>query len=203
MEALAESVLDFVAVHPVWVLLVMFVVSFGESFAIVSLVFPGTALLLAAGAMVPSGKLSIWPIMVGAVSGAVIGDGFSYWIGRHFGRDIETMWPFRRRPDLIARGVAFFTRHGGKSVFIGRFFGPVRAIVPLAAGILRMPTGRFWFANIASAVVWAPAILFPGALLGDTIGRFAGRERLILTMTLVVVFLGAAGLWGVLSRARR
>lgn len=203
MDALVGAALDFITVHPGWVFALMFAVSFGESLAFVSLVFPGTALLLAAGAMVPSGRLSMWPILIGAVLGAITGDGLSYWIGRHFGRDVESLWPFRQHPDLIARGVAFFKRHGGKSIFIGRFFGPVRAIVPLAAGILRMPSGKYWFANIVSALVWAPAIFIPGTILGDAIGRFAGREKFVVTAMVALVFLFAAGFWRILFRTRR
>jgi len=203
MEGFIAGVLDFIGSHPGWVFLAMFIASFGESLVFVSLVFPGTALLLAAGTMVPSGRLSIWPLLIGAVLGAVLGDGVSYALGRHFGRRIEGLWPFRRRPELVAGGVAYFKRHGGKSVFIGRFFGPLRAVVPLAAGILRMKPRDFWLANMVSALIWAPAVLLPSALVGETVGRFVGGERMLPIAVLILIVLGIAGLWGPLSRARR
>ena len=46
----------------------------------------------------------------------------------------------------------FFERHGGKSVFIGRFLGPIRAVIPLAAGIMQMPRGRFWIDPVTGRV---------------------------------------------------
>ena len=42
----------------------------------------------------------------------------------------------------------------------------MRAVIPLAAGVMRMPRGRFWIANIASALVWAPMLLFAGDAVG-------------------------------------
>ena len=45
---------------------------------------------------------------------------------------------------------------------IGRFFGPLRAFVPLAAGIFEMPYWRFQAANFSSALVWAAVVLAPG-----------------------------------------
>lgn len=203
MDGIVQSIMAFIGLHPGWVFLAMFAVSFGESLAFVSLIFPGTAVLLAAGALVPSARMLLWPILLGATLGAILGDGVSYWIGRHFGGDVERIWPLSRRPDLVARGVAYFARHGGKSIFIGRFFGPVRAIVPLAAGILRMPPRRFWLANIVSAVIWAPAILFPGAAITDSIGRLGAGERLVPVTVIVLVVLGAIGLWLLAARGRR
>lgn len=202
MDGVVQWIMAFIGLHPGWVFLAMFVVSFGESLAFVSLIFPGTAVLLAAGALVPSAKMLLWPVLLGAILGAITGDGISYWIGRRFGGDVERIWPLSRRPELIARGVAYFARHGGKSIFIGRFFGPVRAIVPLAAGILRMPPRRFWIANIVSAVIWAPAILFPGAAIIDSIGRFGAGERLFPIAVITAVVLGAIGLWLLAWRGR-
>src|SRR6186997_1144931 len=164
MDDLAQPLLDFIKAHQDWAIAVMFIMAFGESFAFLSLLFPGTTLLIAAGALIKTGALPYMPIMIGAIVGAVLGDSLSYWIGKKCGGAIGRMWPFTRHPDLLPFGVGFFARHGGKSVFIGRFFGPVRAVIPLVAGIMQMPSGRFWFANVTSALVWAPLLLFAGDL---------------------------------------
>src|SRR3954466_13218054 len=135
MEDLARQLIEFIRSNQDWAIAVMFITAFGESFAFLGLLFPGTTLLIAAGALIKSGSLPLWPILIGAVVGAVLGDTVSFWIGKRFGGRLTGMWPFNRNPDLLAGGMQFFHRHGGKSVFIGRFFGPVRAIIPLAAGI--------------------------------------------------------------------
>lgn len=202
VESIVQSATALIAAHAAWAGPLMFIVAFGESLAFLSLLFPGTAILLAAGALVPSGALPLWPLLAGAIAGAIMGDAVSYWLARRYGHALERVWPFTRRPDLIPRGIAFFQRHGGKSVFIGRFFGPMRAVIPLAAGLLRMPAGRFWLANIASAVVWAPGVLFPGAALGLGAEQLVHGEQLLPIALLGLVALGIAGIWLACRRMR-
>lgn len=178
---------DFIAAHRAWALPIIFLVSFAESFAFVSLLIPGTAILLATGALVPSGTLTIWPLITGAVLGAVLGDSVSYWLGRRYGDAILRQWPFTRYPELVARGQAFVARHGMASIAIGRFSGPVRAVTPLLAGMGRMDRRQFWVANVGSALVWAPVMLLPGALLGWAADGASTAERWMLVGAAVAV----------------
>jgi undecaprenyl-diphosphatase len=143
----------------------MFVTAFGESFVFLSLLFPGTALMVAAGLLVPDGALPLFPLLSGAILGAVLGDGVSWQLGRRYGHLLNNRWPFTRRPELMIQATAFFQKYGLASVFIGRFLGPLRASIPLVAGIARMPPLPFWIANIASALIWAPAVMFFGSAI--------------------------------------
>jgi membrane protein DedA with SNARE-associated domain len=204
MEHLVQHALAFIAAHSDWAAVVMFVTAFVESFLFLSLLFPGTSLLIAGGALVSAGSLPYLPTVAGAVGGAVLGDAVSFWIGGRFGRTVGRVRPFTRRPELLARGVRFFARHGGKSVFIGRFFGPVRAVIPLAAGIMDMPPGRFWVANIGSAIVRAPMLLFAGNVAGAIGGRLIGQERFLVLVLGGIALFGVAGLvWVVVQQHRR
>jgi membrane protein DedA with SNARE-associated domain len=203
MEHLVQPMLDFISTHSGWAVAIMFVTAFGESFAFVSLLFPGTSLLIAAGALMAAGSLPYFPILAGAVLGAVLGDTVSFWIGHRFGGALAGVWPFTRSPELLPRGIRFFARHGGKSVFIGRFFGPVRAVIPLAAGIMRMPRGRFWFANVTSAMVWAPMLLFAGDAVGDVGDRYIGSVNTTLLIFVGLTLFGIAGVvWAALKSVR-
>jgi undecaprenyl-diphosphatase len=203
MEHLVEPTLDFVAAHSGWAFPIMFVTSFGESFAFVSLLFPGTSLLIVAGALMAAGSLPYWPVLTGAVIGAVLGDTASFWIGHRFGSGIARVWPFTRSPELLPNGIRFFARHGGKSVFIGRFFGPVRAVIPLAAGIMRMPRDRFWLANVTSALVWAPMLLFAGDAVGDVGDRMIGSANTVVLVLSGLTLFGIAGVvWAAMKSAR-
>jgi membrane protein DedA with SNARE-associated domain len=97
----------------------------------------------------------------------------------------------------------FFAKHGGKSVFIGRFFGPVRAVVPLAAGVLRMPRGLFWLANVTSAIVWAPMLVFAGDTVGNLGGRLVGSgNTALLVFGGLTAFGIIAMLWAMLKSGR-
>jgi undecaprenyl-diphosphatase len=151
--------------------------------------------MIAAGALVPSGTLDVWPLLIGCITGATSGDAVSYWLGRRYGHLVERVWPFTRHPELLARGYAFFERHGGKSVFIGRFFGPLRAVIPLVAGISKMRPMRFWIANVSSAFVWAPALLLPGALIALFVRTLHVARDLEWLLLAVFVILVVSSIW--------
>jgi membrane protein DedA with SNARE-associated domain len=203
MDEIVEPLKAFIAAHAHWAGLIMFITAFGESFAFLSLLFPGTTLLIAAGTLMSDGTLSYTPVLVGAVVGATLGDTVSYWIGRRYGGGIARIWPFSRNPELLPSGIRFFAKHGGKSVFIGRFFGPVRAVIPLAAGIMQMPRGWFWLANFLSALVWAPMLLFVGDAIGDVGDRLIGTANTFVLVFGGLTVLGIAGLvWAAWRGAR-
>lgn len=163
MAHLIDSLIQLIAAHAAWTFPVMFLAAFGESFVFVSLLFPGTTIMVAAGLLVPDGTIPLLPLLAGGIGGAVIGDGISWWLGRRYGYVITKGWPFSRHPEILARGKALFFRFGAFSVFIGRFFGPFRAVVPLLAGLFGMRPVPFWAANSLSALIWAPALVLPGS----------------------------------------
>jgi membrane protein DedA with SNARE-associated domain len=104
---------------------------------------------------------------------------------------------------MLPVGIRFFERHGGKSVFIGRFFGPIRAVITLAAGVMRMPTGRFGFVTVASALIWAPMLLLVGDAFGEIGRRLVGSANTVLLVFAGLTLFGAAGLiWAALRAAR-
>lgn len=192
---MVHDIVDFIARHAAWAGPIMFLLSFGESFAFLSLLFPGTAIMVAAGAFIPSGTLSFWPLVIGCVFGASLGDGISFWLGLRYGHLVAKVWPFTNHPEQLSRGLYFFQRHGGKSVFIGRFFGPLRAVIPLVAGMARMPSGLFWAANVGSALVWAPALLLPGALTATILNTLGLSKEWEWALVVGVIVLIAAVIW--------
>ena len=161
-HALALQVVDFVRANEHWALPVVFILSFGESLAFVSVFLPATVALLGIGGLIGASGLSFFPICAAAALGATLGDWLSYWLGVTFKEPIGKIWPLSRYPDLLPRGHAFVERFGFYAIFLGRFFGPLRAIVPLVAGILTMPFWPFQLANVSSAIVWAVALMGAG-----------------------------------------
>jgi membrane protein DedA with SNARE-associated domain len=164
VEQFCNWVIAFVRDHEVWAAPIVFMLAFGESLAFLSLLLPATVILLAIGGMVGASGIQLFPIWLGAVLGSVIGYGISYWIGRYFKDDIGTIWPFSKYPDMIPRGRTFFDKYGAVGVFLGHFFGPLRAVVPVVAGVYAMPQVPFQIANVASSLIWATGILAPGYL---------------------------------------
>jgi membrane protein DedA with SNARE-associated domain len=167
LEQWVADVTAFVSANGHWAGPIVFALAFAESLAFLSLLVPFTAMIVASGTLVGTGTLDPWLILPWGILGACVGDALSYWIGRYFGRSVPRLWPFRNDPGLIDAGHRFFLRWGVLSVCLGRFFGPLRAVVPLVAGMMAMPQGRFQVANIASAIVWLPLLMLPGAVAGN------------------------------------
>ena len=142
---------EFVRDHAVWAGPIMFALAFAESLAFISLLVPAWGALVAIGALVGAGTLSFFPVWIGGALGAACGDWLSYWIGLKLEYSVQHIWPLSRHPNLIPRGEAFVKKWGALAIVIGRFFGPLRAAVPLVAGIFEMPIWRFQIANFSSA----------------------------------------------------
>lgn len=200
MSDYIASVVQFIAHHAAWTFPVMFVTAFGESLVFLSLLFPGTSIMVAAGLLIPSGTLPLFPLLSGAILGAVLGDTVSWWLGLRYGHLLERRWPFSRHPELLEQGRKFFNRFGLASVFIGRFFGPLRATVPLLAGISKMRPLPFWLSNIGSALIWAPALLLPGSAVVLLVDDLPTSNVLKLVMGAVLLALFALGVWFVHRR---
>lgn len=170
MEQFATEVLAFIRSHPEMAALVIGLTAFAESFAFLSFFFPGFAILVAAGAMVQAGLINpVAAASAGAV-GALAGDVISYSVGWKASAGLRRWRLFARHPEAFDRGENFFRRYGLASVFFGRFFGPLRAFVPLVAGTCRMKFSTFVAISTLSAAIWAPALLFSGYIIG-TIAR--------------------------------
>jgi membrane protein DedA with SNARE-associated domain len=162
----AGPIIAFVRENRAWAAPIVFILAFGESLAFVSLFLPFWAMLVGIGTLVTVSGLDFWSIWIAASLGAALGDWVSYWIGAHFQHRVAGWWPLSRYPQMLPKGEAFFARWGWMAVVLGRFSGPLRATVPLAAGITRMPIVPFQLANVGSAFLWAATLMIPGTYLG-------------------------------------
>lgn len=163
LAEITQLIMEFIKNNQVWAIPIIFLLAFGESLAVVSLLIPATAILLGAGALVGADLIPFVPTFLAATVGAIIGDWVSFWLGKHYHLKIINSWPLKKHPKAVFRAEQFFIRYGLAGVFIGRFFGPLRAFVPLVAGAMHMPTFKFTLGNISSAPIWALVMLAPGA----------------------------------------
>jgi membrane protein DedA with SNARE-associated domain len=167
IEGYTEALVDFIRVHEAWAAPIVGALAFAESLAFISLLVPAWSILIAIGALIGGSGISFWPILVAGAVGAALGDWLSYWVGLKAGPAVANIWPLSRHPELIPRGERFVSMWGTLAIFIGRFFGPLRASVPLVAGIFAMPFWPFQAANFSSAFVWAAMLL----TIGDGISK--------------------------------
>ncbi len=193
MDGLLEQAVAWVQAHAAWTGPVVFLASFVESLALVGIVFPGAALMFAAGALAGLGAIPLGPTLAWAALGAVTGDAASYWLGRRYGEALTRRWPLSRHPELVARGRSFFARHGGKSVLLGRFVGPLRPVIPAVAGMLGMGAGRFLAMDALAALGWAPAYVLPGTVFAASLtvaAEVAARLAVLVVVLMVLLWLG-------------
>ncbi|MGC1695894.1 MAG: DedA family protein [Pseudolabrys sp.] len=157
-----EQVIAFVCDNAAWAPPIVFALAFGESLAFISLLIPAWGALVAIGALIGPSGINFWGVWIAGALGAACGDWLSYWVGLKLEYSVTKIWPLSRHPEMIPRGEAFMKKWGVPGIFIGRFFGPLRAVVPLIAGIFEMPFWRFQAANFSSAFVWAAVLLTLG-----------------------------------------
>jgi membrane protein DedA with SNARE-associated domain len=171
METLLAHVVTFVSENARWAPYLAFVFAFGETLAFLSILIPSTAILVAVGGLIATGSLQMFPIWLGASLGALVGSSFSWWLGWRYGAFLLNIWPLNKDPDAVERSRAAFARWGVGAIFVGHFFGPLRSIVFVAAGISLMRPLRFQLANIPGALIWAYVIPKSGEIGGSVIGH--------------------------------
>lgn len=164
LENYGQQILVLVRQNEVWAAPIAFVFAFGESLVFTSLFLPGWAVLMGIGAVLTVSRIEFWEVWVAASIGAALGDWLSYWIGVKLENAVYGIWPLSQHPDLRLKSELFVKQWGVLGIFIGRFLGPLRATVPLIAGIFALPYWPFQLANFTSAFVWAAAALQVGKL---------------------------------------
>jgi len=138
------------------------------------------------GVLIGTGNINFYLASVFCFAGAVIGEYLSFMVGVHYQQKVHQWSIFKRHPEWLDKTEHFFIRFGVASVALGRFVGPVRAFVPLIAGMSSMPAIRFQITNWLSALVWAPVYLMPGVLLGVS-GNLEPSVRWYLLGNIVVI----------------
>jgi membrane protein DedA with SNARE-associated domain len=175
-----DPLVAFVSAHAWLAYLTLFLAALLEAVPIVGSVIPGSTIILALSALIPTGELRLEWVLLAAVTGALLGDGSAFWVGHRSQREILSSWPMTSYPRVVAQSEAFFHRWGALAVFFARFVPPIRAFVPITAGALGMPPLRFYVVNFPAILLWAPAHVLPGVLaisLLERYGHFVGVGR--------------------------
>ncbi len=171
MWSLINTAADLVAQYPVLATLVAFTAAIVEAVAVLGILIPGTPILMAVAGAAALAGLPMAPILIVSIIGAVIGDFVSFYVGHRYNVRLRGFWPFRSRPTLMMRAEHFFRRYGTASVALCRFVPVLRSTVPLVAGMAGMSRPRFLLANVSSALVWAPAHVYPAQFAGLSLER--------------------------------
>ncbi len=175
-----------------WTYLLVGVFAFAETGAFVGLVVPGETVMLLGGAVAGQGAISIYLLIAIAWFSAWAGDTTSFFLGRRLGREFV----MRHGPrfgighERFEKVEDYFSRHGGKTIFIGRFISLVRAFAPFIAGSSGMRYRAFVPYSILGTGLWASAHILIGYFFSrsiDTAAKYAGRGAFLLGTLIVVV----------------
>jgi membrane protein DedA with SNARE-associated domain len=172
----------------------LFLVVMLESFG---LPLPGETALIAFGVLAAQGHYSIAEVIAVAAAAAIIGDNLGYWIiGRLGGRALFERWRWLRRYSerVLPRAEHLIARHGGKTVFFGRFIAVLRYTAAWVAGLGRMHWWKFFFWNAAGGICWATLVGLLSYYVGKaaaqafgTYGLFAGAGVVALIAVVALV----------------
>ncbi|HEY9847180.1 MAG TPA: DedA family protein [Candidatus Caenarcaniphilales bacterium] len=158
---------------------------------------PGETITLVGGFLAGSGELDYWLVLGSAVSGAILGGSFGYWVGYSGG------WPlllrlgsfFRIQEVHLLEVKTRFSDNAARAVFLGRFVAFLRVFAGPMAGIVGMPFGQFMLYNTLGATLWASVIV----TLSFFLGRVAPLEQVVAWVSqFALVALGMVVAWATL-----
>jgi membrane protein DedA with SNARE-associated domain len=194
MSAVLNYLLDLIGRLGHWSYLILFVAASLECAAFLGLLVPGESLMLASGFFAQQGVLELSIVALVGIAGAVVGDNIGYQLGFRLGREwlLHHGARFGLRPRRLEKAEAFFVRHGPKAVFLGRFIGFARALVPFLAGASQMPYRQFMLYNAVGAVLWGLAFTLLGYSLGASwhvAERWISRAGMVAGLVFLVAVL--------------
>jgi undecaprenyl-diphosphatase len=171
--------------NPEWIIFGLCSAAFIESFALIGIIIPGVILLAAISGLAASTNLSIFQVVLLVYISSCLADISSFFIGKYLSRKIDHTWPFKKNPSWLEQGRVFFKSYGILGVFLGRFIGPVRPLIPITAGSLAMDMRTFILVDLASGLLWAPLYSLPGYFAGKT--ALEGSGTLSLAAGLIAI----------------
>jgi membrane-associated protein len=170
----------------IWTYAVLFLVIFIETGLVVTPFLPGDSLLFAAGALAAASHTLDVYILFGLMAlAAVLGDTANYWIGHFLGPKVFTTDSRFLKREYLERTHAFYTKHGGKTIFLARFIPIIRTFAPLVAGIGRMTYGHFITYNVVGGIVWTVLFIFGGYFFGNL--PFVQKNFSVVVIAIVLI----------------
>ena len=172
----------------------LFAVVLIESFGIP---VPGETALIAFGVLAAQRHYSIASVIAIAAAGAIVGDNLGYWlIGRLGGRALFGRWRWLNQYSdrVLPRAEGLMARHGGKTVFFGRFVSILRYTVAWVAGLSRMNWWRFLFWNAAGGITWATAVglisYYGGQAAASAIQSYGLYAGIAIVLAIIIGWFG-------------
>jgi undecaprenyl-diphosphatase len=178
-----------------WAYLLVAFMAMAETAAFVGFVAPGEFTIIFGGVLAGEGTLSIQLLIGIAWASCVAGDAIGFFLGRRLGRRfaLDHGPKVRLTEERFLKVEDFFKRHGGKTIFIGRWLGLVRPLMPFTAGASGMSYRRFLPYDVLGAGLWAATWALLGYIFWQSfeqVASTAGRGTIAFAVLLGLVIGG-------------
>ena len=176
-------------------MLMLAIIIFAENGVLAGFFLPGDSLLITAGILIGSHRVTIEfiPLAIVLTLSAIVGETVGYYIGKAAGQKLyqrpNSRW-FKH--EHLARAHAFYEKHGGQTIVLARFIPIIRTFVPVVAGAAEMDMKRFTMFNIAGGVLWVCGVMLLGLLLGASVKNIGDYIYLIIGIVIILSVLPPA-----------
>lgn len=150
----------------------------------------GESVLILGGMAAHQHLLHLFPVIVWASLGGMLGDQLLFWSGRYFGARLLPR--LHRHQAAITRVNGLIERYPLTSIFAVRFLYGMRLVGPMVIGASGLSPLRFALMNLLSAVVWATLFASAGYWAGELLEQMLGdlKPYRIPIISAVVVLVG-------------
>ncbi|AEO07952.1 DedA family protein [Buchnera aphidicola] len=177
-------------------LLLVGIIAFLESLALIGLLLPGIILMTTLGTFIGDGKLLFYPAWIAGTIGCLFGDWVSYYIGLYFKNCLSKLKFLKNNQKLIDKITSVLHKNSMTAIILGRFVGPTRPLMPMICGMLRLSLNKFIYPSIIGCILWPPVYFFPGIITGIAINMPENAQNNYFKwLLLIIAILIWIGIW--------
>jgi membrane protein DedA with SNARE-associated domain len=179
----------FLSIPAVWVVAAVFFLSAAETALFLGFIIPGELAVILGGVLASRAHVPLPAVLAASVAGPILGDSIGYYLGRRYGENVA----HKRRAKRWASAQRWIKTKGAPAVFLGRFVAFVRSFIPAAAGVSKMPYGKFFPWNAAAGILWGVGSALLGYFAGanfEAVAHAMGWVGLALLGVVIAVFVG-------------
>jgi len=170
--------------------LILFLIIFSETGAVIFPFLPGDGLLFSAGVVSASTSLNIVWLVPILLLAAILGNLTNYFVGSFFGHNLEksrNRFVLKYLMKYVIQTRHFYNKYGAKSIVVGRFFPVIRTYIPFFAGLTGFKYAKFFFYTIIGSILWVPLFTLSGYFIGRNI--WVKNNYLLIFLGLIIVTL--------------
>lgn len=183
----------------IWSLIIIFLISFFESLALIGLVLPGAILMASIGAMIGSKQISLYPAWIAGTIGCLLGDWLSYYIGWQFKKSLNKSKILTKYAFILEKIKYALFKYSMLTILFGKFVGHARPLIPLIAGMMNLSVKKIFIPSTLGCFLWPPLYFIPGILAGIIIDIPKNTQSFLFKIAfffiIIILWLGIFLFW--------